>query len=458
MTSALLTDLYQLTMVQGYFLRRRDPLVAFELFFRRPPFGGGYALAAGAGDAIDAIAALRFTTDDLDYLHSLELFRDEFLAFLAKWRFRGALHAVPEGTAVFAGEPLVRVTARLTEAQLVESMLLNVVNFQTLIATKAARVVQAAGGGAVLEFGLRRAQGQDGALSAARAAYIGGVQGTSNVAAGQRYGIPVGGTMAHSWVQSFASEQEAFDRFADFYPDRAILLVDTYDTLASGIPHAIPALTRLQERGHTGFGVRLDSGDLGPLSRAVRARLDAAGLQRARIVASNDLDETRIAELRAGGAPIDVWGVGTRLVTAYDDPALGGVYKLVAVHEGGTWQPTAKRSEEPGKATLPGIKQVVRCEDSCRATGDLLCRDDEAAEIASQAPAGERRRPLLAVCMRDGRRVAPAEPLSAIRDRAAASLDRLPPTTRALVDPAPYPVRPTPTLTAMQLRVAARDA
>ena len=316
MTSALLTDLYQLTMVQGYFLRRRDPLVAFELFFRRAPFGGSYALAAGAEEAVDTVAALRFTPDELAYLRSLELFRDEFLAFLAGWRFRGALHAVPEGTAVFPGEPLLRVTARLTEAQLIESMLLNMINFQTLIATKAARIVQAAGGGPVLEFGLRRAQGRDGALSAARAAYIGGVQGTSNVAAGQRYGIPVGGTMAHSWIQSFASEQEAFDRFAEFYPDRAILLVDTYDTLASGIPHAIPALTRLQAQGRGGFGVRLDSGDLGPLSRAVRARLDVAGLQQAQIVASNDLDEARISELRAGGAPIDVWGVGTRLVTA----------------------------------------------------------------------------------------------------------------------------------------------
>jgi nicotinate phosphoribosyltransferase len=449
-TSALLTDLYQLTMAQGYFLRRRDPLVAFELFFRRPPFGGGYALAAGAEDAVDTIAALRFTTDELAYLQGLGLFRDEFLAFLGEWQFRGALHAVPEGTAMFPGEPLVRVTARLTEAQLVESMLLNVINFQTLIATKAARIVQAASGGPVLEFGLRRAQGRDGALSAARAAYIGGVQGTSNVAAGQRYGIPVGGTMAHSWIQSFASEQEAFDHFAELYPERAILLIDTYDTLASGIPHAIPALTRLQEQGHGGFGVRLDSGDLGPLSHAVRARLDAAGLQRARIVASNDLDETRIAELRDGGAPIDVWGVGTRLVTAYDDPALGGVYKLVAVHDGADWQPSAKRSEETGKATLPGIKQVVRCSGPEGATEDLLCLDDEALALAANARPGELRTPLLAECLRDGQRVAPVEPLNAIRDRASASLESLPPATRAPANPAPYPVTPSPRLIAMQ--------
>ena len=457
MTPALLTDLYQLTMVQGYFLRRRDPLVAFELFFRRAPFGGGYALAAGAEDAVDAISTLRFTADELAYLRGLKLFRDEFLTFLEGWRFGGTLHAIPEGTAVFPGEPLVRVTARLTEAQLIESMLLNIVNFQTLIATKAARIVQAAGGAPVLEFGLRRAQGQDGALSAARAAYIGGVQGTSNVAAGQRYGIPVGGTMAHSWIQSFASEQEAFDRFAEFYPDRAILLVDTYDTLASGIPHAIPALTRLQQQGRTGFGVRLDSGDLGPLSRAVRARLDAAGLRSAQIVASNDLDEARISELRAAGAPIDVWGVGTRLVTAYDDPALGGVYKLVAVRDGDSWQPSAKRSEEAGKATLAGIKQVARRIGPEGATEDLLCRDHEGTALVSAAPAGERRTLLLVERMRDGERTAPAEPLGTIRARTANSLASLPPTTRALANPALYPVRPTDGLIAIQPHAWARD-
>lgn len=458
MTSALLTDLYQLTMVQGYFLHRRDPLVAFELFFRRAPFGGSYALAAGAEDAVDAITKLRFAPSELEYLSSLGLFRAEFLEFLQGWRFRGTVHAVPEGTAVFPREPLVRVTARLTEAQLIESMLLNVINFQTLIATKAARIVQAAAGRPVLEFGLRRAQGQDGALSAARAAYIGGVQGTSNVAAGQRYGIPVGGTMAHSWIQSFPSEQEAFDRFAEFYPERAVLLVDTYDTLASGIPHAIPALTRLQAQGRSGFGVRLDSGNLGLLSRAVRAQLDAAGLQCARIVASNDLDEARICELRAGGAPIDVWGVGTRLVTAYDDPALGGVYKLVAVHDGAVWEPSAKRSEDSGKGTLPGIKQVVRCLGPGGATEDLLCHDDEAAAVAAAMHVGEQRALLLAECIRNGDRTAPPAPLHAIRSRAAASLASLPPATRALVDPAPYPVRPTAALTALQHRTAAHGA
>ena len=459
MVSALATDLYQLTMVQGYFLQRHDPEVAFELFFRRPPFGGTYALAAGLEDVVDAAVALRFHSRELEYLERLGPFRPEFLRFLEGWRFRGALHAPAEGTAMFPGEPLLRVTARLTEAQLLESLLLNVVNFQTLIATKAARVVQAAGGGRVYEFGLRRAQGLDGALSAARAAYVGGVDGTSNVAAGERYGIPVSGTMAHSWVQAFGDEQAAFARFAELYPERAILLVDTYDTLESGIQHAIPVLRDLQARGGSGFGVRLDSGDLGRLSRAARERLDAAGLQAAGIVVSSDLDEARIDELRRAGAPIDAWGVGTRLVTAHGDPALGGVYKLVAVRRGGDWQPAVKRSEDPGKATLPGIKQVLRCYAGDAATADLLCLEEEAEGAASASgsagqrraaggpsPPRARRTPLLAARLRGGARVTPPEPLAAIRERAAASLASLPPPVRALRDAEPYPVRRSPAL------------
>ena len=437
-------------MVQGYFLQRHDPEVAFELFFRRPPFGGGYALAAGLEEVVDAAAALRFSAPELEYLEGLGQFRAQFLRFLERWRFHGALHAPPEGTAMFPGEPLLRVTARLTEAQLLESLLLNVVNFQTLIATKAARVVQAAAGGRVFEFGLRRAQGLDGALSAARAAYVGGVHGTSNVAAGARYGIPVSGTMAHSWIQAFGDEQGAFARFAELYPERAILLVDTYDTLGSGIPHAIPVLTELQARGRRGFGVRLDSGDLGRLSRAARAQLDAAGLQAAQIVVSSDLDEARIDELRRGGAPIDAWGVGTRLVTAHGDPALGGVYKLVAVRHGTNWQAIAKRSEEPGKATLPGIKQVMRCYLAHRATGDLLCLDREAAEIAAAGSGGERRTLLLVPQLQEGVRVARREPLAAIRARAATSLASLPAPVRALRDAARYPVRRSAALEDLQ--------
>ena len=442
-------------MVQGYFLRRHDPEVAFELFFRRPPFGGGYALATGLEDAADAAAALRFGPPELEYLDGLGLFRAEFLRFLEGWRFHGTLHAPPEGTAMFPGEPLLRVTARLTEAQLLESLLLNVVNFQTLIATKAARVVQAAAGGSVFEFGLRRAQGPDGALSAARAAYVGGVHGTSNVAAGERYGIPVSGTMAHSWVQAFGDERTAFACFAELYPERTTLLVDTYDTLGSGIRHAIPVLRELQAHGRSGFGVRLDSGDLGPLSRAVRERLDAAGLRAARIVVSGDVDEARIDELRRDGAPIDAWGVGSRLVTAHGDPALGGVYKLVAVRRGGDWQPVLKRSEEPGKATLPGIKQVVRRYAGDDAIADVLCLEEEAAAAADCGSADQRgrsgdpaaaRAPLLVARMREGERVAPRESLAAIRACAAASLASLPPPVRALRGAERYPVRRSPAL------------
>ena len=451
MASALVTDLYQLKMMQGYFLHRFDPQVTFELFFRRPPFGGAYALAAGLDDAVDAVAALHFTAAELEYLASLNLFRPAFLQFLAGWRFRGELWAPPEGTVLFPHEPLLRVTARLVEAQLLESLVLNILNFQTLIATKAARVVQAAAGDQVLEFGLRRAQGLDGALSAARAAYVGGVHATSNVAAGYRYGIPVGGTMAHSWVQAFVREEEAFARFAEIFPDRTILLVDTYDTVGSGVPHAIPVLRTLQSGGHDGFGVRLDSGDLDRLSRAVRAQLDAAGLKRARIVASGDLDEERITALRAAGAPIDVWGVGTRLVTAHDDPALGGVYKLVAVTHDGVWQASAKHSEEQEKATLPGIKQVVRCRRGAQATGDILCLDGEVGRITAAAGDRERRTPLLVPQMRDGARVAPREPLTAIRERAAAELAAFAPRVRALHGGG-YSVRISAALAALQRR------
>ncbi len=452
MASALVTDLYQLTMMQGYFLHRYNPQVTFELFFRRAPFGGAYALAAGLEDAVDAVAALRFSAEELEYLASLELFRPEFLEFLAGWRFRGSLWAPPEGTVVFPREPLLRVTGHLVEAQLLESLVLNILNFQTLIATKAARVVRAAAGGQVLEFGLRRAQGLDGALSAARAAYVGGVHATSNVAAGCRYGIPVSGTMAHSWVQAFAGEKEAFARFAEIFPDHAILLADTYDTLGSGVPHAIPVLRTLQAGGRDGFGVRLDSGDLERLSRAVRTQLDAAGLHRARIVASGDLDEKRITALRAAGAPIDVWGVGTRLITAYDDPALGGVYKLVAVMRAGAWRASAKHSEEPAKATLPGIKQVVRCHRAQQATGDILCLDEEAARIIGAAGARERRTVLLVEQMRGGVRAGPRAPLAAIRTQAAAELAGLPAAARELQSRGGYPVSTSDALVALGRR------
>jgi nicotinate phosphoribosyltransferase len=365
---ALLTDLYQLTMAYGYWrLGRADEEAVFHLFFRRPPFRGGYAIAAGLQPAIEYLTRLRFEADDLEYLATLTgndgqpLFSGGFLEYLGGLRFTCELDAVPEGTAVFAHEPLLRVRGPILQCQLVETPLLNLLNFSTLIATKAARVCTAAEGEAVLEFGLRRGQGIDGALSAARASYLGGCAATSNVLAGKRYGIPVRGTHAHSWVMSFADEREAFAAYAEALPNNCVFLVDTYDTI-EGVRRAIEAGVELRARGHELAGVRLDSGDLARLSQAARAMLDAAGFPAAVVVASNDLDEQEIAALRRGGARISVWGVGTRLVTAYDQPALGGVYKLAAIRRDASaaWEYRVKLSEDPIKVSNPGIQQVRR--------------------------------------------------------------------------------------------------
>ena len=307
----LLTDFYELSMMQGYLLQKENPGVVFDMFFRRQPFGGGFAVFAGLEDLLKYVSALAFSQEDLAYLESLGAFRPEFLDYLAGFRFTGDIWAMDEGTLAFPGEPLVRVHGSLMETQLIESALLAIINFQTLIATKSARVRQAANGGTVIEFGLRRAQGVDGALSASRAAFIGGAHATSNTLAGKNFGIPVRGTMAHSWVMAFGSEREAFEKYAEIYPDGALLLIDTYDTLGSGIDNAIAIGKRLTAEGHRNFGVRLDSGDLEYLSKKVRQRLDDAGLKEARIVASNELDENIIHQLITQGAPIDIWGVGT---------------------------------------------------------------------------------------------------------------------------------------------------
>lgn len=359
---ALLTDLYQLTMAYGYWrLGRADDEAVFHLFFRRPPFRGGYAIAGGLAAAIEYLTQLRFAADDLAYLATLTgnddapLFSAGFLEYLGGLRFRCNVDAVPEGTAMFAHEPLLRVRGSILQCQLVETPLLNLLNFSTLIATKAARVCTAAEGEPVLEFGLRRGQGIDGALSAARAAYLGGCAATSNVLAGKRYGIPVRGTHAHSWVMSFADEREAFAAYAEALPNNCVFLVDTYETI-EGVRRAIAVGEQLRARGHELAGVRLDSGDLARLSQAARAMLDAAGFPNAAVVASNDLDEHEIAALRRGGARISVWGVGTRLVTAYDQPALGGVYKLAAIRRGAdaAWEYRVKLSEDPIKVSNPG--------------------------------------------------------------------------------------------------------
>ena len=376
---ALLTDLYQLTMASGYWQEGlADREAVFHHYFREAPFGGAFAIAAGLETALQWLRDLQFGDDDLAYLADLTgqgdrpLFEPEFLDYLGKLSFKCDLDAVPEGTVAFAGEPLVRIRGPLLQCQLAETALLNIVNFQTLIATKAARVCLAAGGDPVLEFGLRRAQGIDGGLSASRAAYIGGCAATSNVLAGKLYGIPVRGTHAHSWVLSFESELDAFEAFARTMPHNCVLLVDTYDTL-EGVRQAAGIGCALRELGFRLSGVRLDSGDLAELSVEARSLLDAAGLQGTAIVASNDLDEYSIAELKARGARVGIWGVGTSIASAKGQSALGGVYKLALLRDAaGAWKAKAKRSEDASKASTPGMLQVRRYMGSSAMESDLI--------------------------------------------------------------------------------------
>lgn len=378
--NAMLTDLYQITMLHAYWragISTRE--ACFHAYFREHPFNGGFTVACGLAQVVEYIESLRFADEDIAYLATLEgtdggpLFSREFLEWLRALRFTGDIDAVAEGTIVFPGEPLLRVIGPVGECQLVETALINTVNFQTLIATKAARVWLAAGGDTVIEFGLRRAQGPDGGLSASRAAYIGGCAATSNVLAGQRYGISVGGTHAHSWVMVFESEIEAFFAYADAMPNNVVLLVDTYDTL-EGVRNAIRTGERLRARGHDLTGIRLDSGDLAWLSVRARAMLDEAGFAETRIYASNELDEYTIVSLKDQGAAVDVWGVGTRLATAHDQPSLGGVYKLSAIREpGGEWEPRIKLSEQTAKTTTPGLLAVRRFFDGeGHPVGDMI--------------------------------------------------------------------------------------
>lgn len=380
----LLTDYYQINMMYAHFQQgTTDKQVVFDLFYRTNPCGNGFAIAAGLQQVIDYISNLRFSEEDIEYLRTLEKYSDAFLDSLRSFRFTGELWAIPEGTIVFPQEPLLRVKARVFEAHLVETALLTIINHQTLLATKAARVVQAAGDDPVLEFGLRRAQGPDAGVYGARACYIGGVTSTSNVLAGKMFGIPVAGTHAHAYVQSFPSEIDAFRAFVKTFPDNAILLVDTYDTLKSGVPNAIQVFHELHSqlgREPKNFGIRLDSGDLAYLSKEARKMLDAAGFTKAKIVASGDLDEYLIRDLKLQGAKINVWGVGTNLITSKDCPALGGVYKLSAEEEDGQMVPKIKISENPTKINNPGVKKIVRfySKKNDRALADVIMLENEA--------------------------------------------------------------------------------
>ena len=361
----LMTDFYELTMMQGYFKSKSNERVIFDAFYRVNPSGNGYAIAAGLDQVIEYIEGLRFDEEDIEYLRSLNTFDEEFLEYLKDFKFTGDIYAVPEGTVVFPMEPLVKVIAPVIEAQLVETAILNIINHQSLIATKAARVCQAAKSDAVMEFGLRRAQGPDAGTLGARAAVIGGCVGTSNVLCAKKYDIPALGTHAHSWIMSFDDEYTAFKTYAQLYPNNATLLVDTYDTLRSGVPNAIKVFDELKAQGAMPekYGIRLDSGDLAYLSKRARKMLDDAGYKDATICASSDLDEYLIDSLKAQGAAIDSWGVGTNLITSKDCPAFGGVYKLAAVEKNGEFIPKIKLSENEWKITNPGDKTVFRIYD-----------------------------------------------------------------------------------------------
>ena len=378
MNLALLTDLYELTMAQGYYLKSPQQYAVFDMFFRRPPFDGGFTIFAGLHPLIDVILNLKFTSDELSYLESLRIFKKEFLNYLEGFRFNGDICAFKEGSVVFPNEPLIRVSGKLIEAQLIESMLLNFINYQSLIATKTARIVLASNGGRVLEFGLRRAHGVDGAISAARASFIGGASATSNVLAGKLFNIPVSGTMAHSWIMSFEDELTAFEGYAEIYPENCILLVDTYDTLKSGIPNAITVFRKLKEKGIKNFGIRLDSGDLDYLSKEAKRLFNEQGLDQVKIYASNELDEWIINQITKNKSPIGGWGVGSKLVTGDKDPFLTGVYKIVAKGDGKKLMPCIKVSNNPEKMSNPGIKNIFRFYDKNNIMlGDLIYLEGE---------------------------------------------------------------------------------
>jgi nicotinate phosphoribosyltransferase len=429
-------------MVGGYYVTgKKDQWANFDYFFRRVPDDGGFCIAAGLEQVIDYIENIKFTEDDISYLETLGIFPADVLEYLSKLRFTGNLYAVPEGTTIFPNEPIIRVTAPLPEAQFIESALLNIVNFQTLIATKSARVCIAAEGDPVVEFGLRRAHGPDAALGAARASFIGGAIGTSNTWAGKMLGIPVRGTIAHSWIESFPSELESFRTYAKVYPKDCLLLVDTYNTLRSGVPNAIKVGRELRdnEEGQL-IGIRLDSGDLAYLSTHARRMLDESGFEQTKIIASSDLDEWLIESLKKQNAKIDIWGVGTRLVTSYSCPALGGVYKLTAITENGKMVPKIKRSDNPEKITNPGVKKLVRYYDEAgMMRGDVLVLDDEIHDpdkptrayhpiyphIYKAYPPNFEREELFFPVFINGKRVYDPPPLREIQENTKRNIDRL---------------------------------
>ena len=462
---ALLTDFYELTMIAGHIKEdRAHARVCFEYFFRDLPPHSGFAVAAGLEPFLNYLSNLRFHDDDIDYLRSLGKFDDDFFSYIRDFRPKCTIRAVPEGTLVFPFESLVQIEGNIIETQLVETALLNFLNFQTLIATKAARICQAAEGEPVMEFGLRRAHGPDGGLSGSRAAYIGGCSSTSNVLAGKAYGVPVGGTHAHSWVMSFPNEIEAFRTFVRLYPDDPILLVDTYDTLEGGLPNAISVFKEMRAQGiDVRPAIRLDSGDLAKLSKIAHEMMSRAGFEDPLIVASNDLEEDLIADLKRQGAKINAWGVGTHLITSYDSPALNGVYKLVALEEDGAWRPRIKISSNVEKATDPGRKNLVRYYDAGGSPiGDVMYDADEEwpssgvidarqrsqPHLIAQLHGAERAEPLLQTVFEDGAIVVDLPPIADLRQRALDQINAIPDEFRRLRNPQIYNVLLSPRLAA----------
>ena len=437
---SMMMDFYEMTMANGYFgSENADTRVAFDVFYRRNPDNGGFAIFAGLREVVEYVENMRFTAEDIEYLREQNLFGEDFLHYLEDFRFKGDIYAFPEGTIMYPGEPILTVVAPLIDAQLVETAILAQINHQSLIATKARRIVRAAQGRAVSDFGARRAHNMDAATYGARAAFIGGVVGTATVSAGQIWSIPVSGTMAHSWVMFYGDEFAAFARYAKVYPDACVLLVDTYDVIESGIPNAIrTAKEILEPMGKRLKGVRIDSGDLAYLSKKVRKMLDAAGLNDCKIVASNSLDEFTIASLLAQGACIDSFGVGERLITARSEPVFGAVYKLAAVEENGVFVPRIKVSDNVEKITNPGLKDVYRIYDeSGHAVADLLASFNEPVDLSKpfryvdpEKPWKNRSFPenytaknLRRLIVKDGKRTEELPNLSAIRAFVQKQLD-----------------------------------
>ena len=468
--SALFTDFYSLTMAQGYWKKGMNHRAAFEMFFRSQPFGGGFSVFAGLGTLLGKLQNFSFSSEDLDYLKELKVFEDAFLDYLKDFRFSGSLWAMEEGTVVFPNEPLIRVDASIIECQIIEGLLLNIINFQTLVATKTARIWLASGKGKLMEFGLRRAQGPDGSLSASRAAYIGGALGTSNALAGKEFGIPVAGTMAHSWIMAYPSEEEAFRSYAEIYPGKTILLIDTYNTMKSGIINAIKVGKTLGANGKN-FGIRLDSGDIQYLSVQARKMLDEAGLTEATITVSNELDEYIIQALTDAKAAVDVWGVGTQMVTGGNESAFKGVYKLAASYGGdGVHVAKIKFSDNPEKTNNPGVKQVWRIKDAdgMFVADALALEEPKNSDLIEKGktytfwhPSADYRRfvhtlnndpePLLAERLRDGKPTREELSLDEIQKHVRKELESLDQSYKRILNPHIYKVSITSRLRTLKL-------